>query len=160
MKISALSFSPEYIVCAAFSGGSLAVIIPLCVLASLSEVIDESRISSGRHLWVRKQFFYWNSHVFIMTLSSGCRCQLVLHCRRFMVKKRPLLHKRQLSVSASVSLVAVVGFDCSVQVCWSIICFLNGGVSSGFCFVTGWRAALKHEDYLHAALCCFQHSPN
>ena len=47
MKISALSFWPEYIVCASFSGGSLPVIIPLCVLASLSEVIDESRISSG-----------------------------------------------------------------------------------------------------------------
>lgn len=33
------------------------------------------------------------------------------------MKKRLLFHKRQLSVSGSVSLVAVVGFGCSVQVC-------------------------------------------
>jgi len=39
------------------------------------------------------------------------------------MKKRPLFHKRQLSVSGSVS-VAVLGFGCSVQVCWSLIWFL------------------------------------
>jgi hypothetical protein len=59
------------------------------------------------------------------------------------MKKRPLFHKRQLPVSGSVS-VAVVGFGCSVQVCWSLIWFLSGGVSSGFYFVSGSRAALKH----------------
>lgn len=116
-----------------------------CVLASLSEVIDESIISSGRHLCVRKQFFYWNSYVLIMTPWSSCRYQLVLHFRRFMMKKRPLFNKRQLFLSGCVSLVAVVGFDCSVQVCWSLIWFISGGVSSGFYFVTGSRAVLKHK---------------
>ena len=146
-----------------------------CVLASLSEVIDESIISSGRHLCVRKQFFYWNSYVLtlnlltttivappsnaskwqmgfnsafkglIMTPWSSCRYQLVLHFRRFMVKKRPLFNKRQLFLSGCVSLVAVVGFGCSVQVCWSLIWFISGGVSSGFYFVTGSRAVLKHK---------------
>jgi hypothetical protein len=33
------------------------------------------------------------------------------------VKKRPLFYKRQLSMYSPVSLVAVVGFGCSVQVC-------------------------------------------
>jgi len=48
------------------------------------------------------------------------------------VKKSPLFHKRQLSVSGSVSLVAVVGFGCSVQVCWSLIWFLSGGLVAAF----------------------------
>lgn len=57
------------------------------------------------------------------------------------MKKRPLFHKRQLSVFGSVPLVALVGFGCIVQVCWSLIWFLSGGASSGFYFVSGSRAA-------------------
>jgi hypothetical protein len=40
----------------------------------------------------------------------------------------------------SVSVVAVVGIACRVQVCWGLIWFLG----SGFYFVTGSRAARRH----------------
>ena len=48
----------------------------------------------------------------------------------------------ELSVSGFVSLVAVVSFGCSVQVCWSLIWLFSGGVSRGFYFVSGSREAL------------------